>query len=286
MGVRVVTLAHGDLELSIVPEYGARLHALRLRGQDMLRTPDDLAMHEREPFFWGAFTMAPWGNRATTERITVAGRALHLRPNFEDGSAIHGQVYVLPWQQVDESVFRIEHRGHGWPWPYEVRLLIQIDASRARLSQRLTNLSDSPMPAGMGIHPWFAGQPEIAIHSGLAYRSNTNPDTRPAPVTGPVDLRQRTAMAKGVDATWADPGDPAAELWWPDGRHLAIRVLTATPHIVAANLPGIDAIAVESETHAPPGLGRLLDGEPGGVTLLDPGSMLTLTTILEFASVR
>ncbi len=281
MTVELVRLANDSLEVTVVPAYGARLHRLRAHGRDVLRTPDDVAVHEREPFFWGAFVMAPWCNRATTERTTIAGREVELPANFADGSAIHGQVYLRPWRRSGDSEFSIEHGADGWPWRYAVRLLIALEGATLRLAQELTNLSDSAMPGGVGIHPWFAGQPRIAIHGRRVYRANTNPESEPVPVAGRLDLREATQMAKGVDATWVDLADPAAEIIWPR-LHMTMRSLTQTPHLVAANLPGIDAIAVEDETHAPRGLSRLLGGEPGAVTLLDPGATLRLTTVLDF----
>jgi aldose 1-epimerase len=285
VSLELVTLANDSLELTLVPAYGARLHRLRVRGRDVLRTPADVTRHEREPFFWGAYVMAPWCNRATTEPIIIAGREIRLAANFAEGSAIHGQVYLRPWQEAREGEFRIEHGGDGWPWRYAARLRIELEGLSVRLVEELTNLSDSPMPGGLGMHPWFAGQPRIAIHGQRSYRSNTNPDPEPVPVAGPLDLRHATEMTKGVDATWVDLADPAAEVHWP-GLHLAMHALTETPHVVAANLPGIDAIAVETETHAPGGLRRLLNGRPGAVALLDSGSTLQLTTVLEFSMQR
>jgi galactose mutarotase-like enzyme len=61
-----------------------------------------------------------------------------------------------------------------------------------------------------------------------------------------------------------------------------MRVVAPTIFIVAARLPGIGAIAVEPETHAPEGIRRLLRGEPGGMSLLAPGETLELTMELAF----
>jgi galactose mutarotase-like enzyme len=139
------------------------------------------------------------------------------------------------------------------------------------------------MPGGLGIHPWFVGHPRMAIHGALVYPSNQQSDPAPIAVQGQLDLRQPTEMAVGVDATWPQVSDPAVDLWWPDaGLHCVMRVLSATPHIVAANPGNRAAIAVEPETHAPQGLRRLVAGSPGAMTLLGAGELLRLTTVLEF----
>jgi hypothetical protein len=64
---------------------GLGIPALRIEG-----VPND-------PFFWGAYVMAPWCNRVVPEPIEVGGRTVALGPNFRDGTAIHGQVYASPW---------------------------------------------------------------------------------------------------------------------------------------------------------------------------------------------
>jgi aldose 1-epimerase len=259
------------------------VHSLRVRGHDLLRTPTDAAERAADPFFWGGFVMAPWCNRITPGPVTVGARVVDLPVNFQDGSAIHGQVYAAPWQQAAESSFVIARDGAGWPWPYRVEIDYAVDGAQLSIVQRLFNLADEPMPGGIGLHPWFPTPVEIAIHSDATYGSNKDSSVEPRPVMGDLDLRSRTAMAAGVDAAWTDPGDPPVELWWPEYRlHAAMRAPFPTVHIVAAYAPERGAIAVEPETHAPQGLRRLLNGEPGGMTMIEPGEHIELPITLAF----
>jgi galactose mutarotase-like enzyme len=90
-------------------------------------------------------------------------------------------------------------------------------------------------------------------------------------------------MPDGLDATWTDLGEPPVVLDWPDARIRATMTVTApTRFIVAANLAGSDAVAVEPQTHAPDGIRRLQNGEPGSLALLEPGSTLELVMGLAF----
>jgi len=278
-----LTFRSANIEATVLPAYGARLHRLRVFGHDLLRTPSDPRDHERDPFFWGAFIMAPWCNRLTTGPIEISGRMVDLQPNFADGTAIHGQVYASPWRVGDDGQLRTEGGGDGWPWRYGASLTVVIGDHQLRLAQTLTNLSDVPMPGGLGIHPWFVGHIRMAIHGALVYPSNHPSDPEPIAANGDLDLRQPTEMAVGVDATWPQVSDPAVDMWWPEaGLHCVMRVLSATPHIVAANPGNRAAIAVEPETHAPQGLRRLAHGSPGALTLLASGETLRLTSVLEF----
>ncbi len=274
-----------DIEVVLLPELGARLHRLRVRGRDLLRTPADISEHARDPFFWGGYVMAPWCGRLAPGAILVGGRVVNLSPNFPDGSAIHGQVYAAPWRQIGDGAFAIDAGGDGWPWRYRAEVAVTARAMSLSIVLRLTNLDDAPMPGGIGLHPWFPLPVEVAIHSDAVYASNSDTSPVPQGVSGDLDLRRRQRMAQGVDATWPGPADPPLELFWLEhGLRAAVRAPSATLHIAAAYAAERGAIATEPQTHAPQGLRRLLDGEPGALTLIAPGAAIELPITFEFSS--
>jgi aldose 1-epimerase len=281
--VEELTLSDGTIEVVVLPDVGARLHRLRAFGHDLLRTPGDVREHLRDPFFWGAYVMAPWCNRIEAGPVFVGSQRIALGSNFPDGSAIHGQVYARPWDRHEDGTLSVSGGGDGWPWAYEVGLRIEVVARTVRMELSLLNTSADPMPAGLGIHPWFRRPLLVAIRGNAVYAENLATAPRPEPVHGPFDLREIGEMSAGLDATWTDLGEPAVELRWPDpGIRATMRITSPTVHVVAASPGHLDAIAVEPETHAPQGLRRLLRGEPGGLTMLDPGQALGLGVELAF----
>ena len=272
-----------DVELIVLPGAGARLHSLRVRGIELLHRPEDPTMHQRDPFFWGGYVMAPWCNRLAPGPVEVFGRTVNLAPNFDDGSAIHGQVYVAPWDQLADASFAIVGEGGGWPWRYRVEMDYRVSGGRVEIVQRLLNMSDEPMPGGIGIHPWFPTPVEVRINSGLTYGPNEDSFPSPVSVTGDLDLREMAPMRVGVDSTWAEPQDPPLELWWPEHRIRATwRAPHPTLHIVAAYAAQRGAVAIEPETHAPQGLRRLLNDEPGAMALIPAGGYLNLPITIDF----
>lgn len=281
---QIVAIAGGPLEAEIVPGFGARLHRLRAFGHDLLRTPDDPRGHRADPYFWGSYPMAPWCNRLPVGPAVAAGLPIDLPVSFPDGTAIHGQVSQAAWRVVDAgsdaATFRIAGGGDGWPWRYTVEQRVSIAGPRFRMALRLTNDSDSAMPGGIGFHPWFTKPVHVAIAAAMVHPSNLATEPEPVPVSGPFDRRTLDALDEGVDATWAELGDPPVVLDWPElGIRAAMTVVAPDgppPFIVAAAIPGIDAIAVEGQTHAPDGLRRLARGEPGAMALLQPGTTLEL----------
>jgi aldose 1-epimerase len=273
-----------DLELVLLPGVGGRLHRLRAFGHDLLRTPADPATHLEEPFSWGAYPMAPWCNRIDPGPVDVAGRTVALPSNFPDGSAIHGQLYSVPWEVVGDGDLRANGGWDGWPWPYRASLHVEVADASIRLEYSLENLGDAPMPAGLGIHPWFRRPVHVAVPARSVYADNTATEPRPRPVTPPFDLRMMGPMADDLDATWTDLDAPRVDLSWPE-TGLRARMTVASPdtHIVAASPAHLDSVAIEPQTHAPQGVRRLLNGEPGPLRLLDPSEVLRLEVGLSFA---
>lgn len=278
-----VVIADGPLEVVVLPEAGARLHRLRAFGHDVLRTPGDPATHLGDPFFWGAYVMAPWCNRIEARPTTIGSRQVDVASNFPDGSAIHGQVYLRPWERQADGALRVAGGGDGWPWTYEAGLRVEVDGQTVRIDLLLTNTSTDPMPAGLGIHPWFRRPLRVAIRADNVFADNQATEPRPAPVAGPFDLRMVDVMADDLDGTWTTLGNPPVELRWDDlGLRMTMRTIPATPYMVAASPAHIDAIAIEPETHAPQAVRRLLRGEPGGLDMLPPGEALKMSIDLAF----
>jgi aldose 1-epimerase len=277
-----LTLRGDDLEVVVLPGIGARLHRIRAFGEDLLRTPADTATHLEEPFFWGAFPMAPWCNRAPAGRSEVAGRTVRLTPNFADGTAIHGLVSWTPWAHDDGSL-HVEAGGNGWPWRHQVVLVPSVAGRTLELDYRLTNLAPEPMPAGIGLHPWFRSPVEVRLPADAVYESNSASAAEPRSVAGAVDLRRIGRPSTGLDGTWTSLRERTLELRWPD---LGIRAVvemesaTASACVALASPATPDAVAVEPQTHGPDPLRRLANGEPDAPILLPRGETLRFVTRL------
>jgi aldose 1-epimerase len=281
---RIITIADGPIELELLPEVGARVHRLRVFGHDLVRTPDDPSGHVRDPFRWGAYVMAPWCNRIAAVPTTVEGQLVSLAANFEDGKAIHGQVHSARWQPGPDGTLSVQGGGDGWPWPYECRLRVATVDAVLTLELSLTNLGLTPMPGGLGLHPWFRRPLDVRVNARTVIRSNLDPSAAAVPVSGSWDLRNVRPMPGDLDAAWLTAGDPAVELRWPDAGVQAFMRLRsgASAWIVAASPSSIDAVAIEPQTHAPYGLRRFLNGEQGALHPLEPGGMLELGIELAF----
>jgi aldose 1-epimerase len=275
-----LVLRSDELEVVLLPELGGRIHRLRAFGTDLLRTPPNPGHHADDPFFWGAYVMAPWCNRVQPGPIRIAGRTVDLPPTFADGSAIHGQVFVRPWRVRADGSLHVAGGGDGdgWPWRYEVEAEVMVEGPSLTCDYRLVNRSDGPMPAGIGLHPWFRRPVALRIPADAVYTANAGSAPDPVPVAGAYDLRVARVPDADLDGTWTALAAPRIALAWPpDGIAASIEV-EAERLLVAVATPGhLDAVAVEPQTHGPDGLRRLANGEPDALALLPPGAALRLT---------
>ncbi len=270
------------IKATILPEIGGRLHRLQVFGHDLLRTPDDTARHRDDPIFWGSYVMAPWCNRIEAAPLMVAGQRLNLIPNFPDGSIIHGQVFDRPWEQAGTGQLGCQGGGDGWPWQYEVAQTIEVIDERLLIALSLTNLADTAMPAGLGIHPWFVRPLEVRVPATSFYSPNSNTLAQPENVFGLHDLRRLQPMPDDLDATWTGLTERMVELRWL-ALGIGAEIHTDASQIVAASPRHIDAVGLEPQTHAPQGIRRLLHNEPDAMTLLEPAASLRLNVDLVFS---
>jgi aldose 1-epimerase len=280
----LLTIADGPIVVQLLPHVGARLHRIQAFGHDLLRTPDDPGEHARDPLSWGAYVMAPWCNRIGAGATDVDGHVVNVASNFTDGTAIHGQVYDVPWRQREAGLLWVRGGGDGWPWAYESTIRVTVHGAVVLIRQSLTNLAATPMPAGLGLHPWFRRPLEVRVDAASVLGSNLDPDAIVEPCSGSLDLRTMQSIPDDLDASWLKPGDPAVELRWPElGLTAAMRVRSDAGLSVALASPSsLDAVAIEPQTHLPQGLRRYLRGEPGRLHPLAPRATISLTTQVTF----
>lgn len=277
--LREVVLRSEEMEVVILPDVGGRVHRIRAFGRDILRTPDDPAVHAVEPFLWGAYVMSPWCNRAAPGTTVLAGREVTLAANFPDGTAIHGLVSSARWfQRSSGDLAFVGDGGGGWPWAFEVSQTASLSGPTLTLEYRVRNLDDAPMPAGIGLHPWFRRPVEVRLPAEAVYSTNVDAPPHSARVTGTRDLRSLAPPAGGLDDTWTQLTEPRVELVWPEsGIRATLEVETDASLLVAlASPPAFDAIAVEPQTHGPYPFRRLANGEPDPVALLSPNASMRL----------
>ncbi len=157
-----LTLENERFRLGIVPDLGAgvRTFEVRARGEwcDVWRRGPESPAHFNE---LGNYILAPWCNRIDGAQFEFDEKVRVLRPNWPDGTAIHGDVHHRAWRLTDRSPVSarcevlVDTRDRNWPWPFAAAARYELGERELMIGLTLTNLGGSPMPAGMGLHPFW-----------------------------------------------------------------------------------------------------------------------------------
>jgi aldose 1-epimerase len=272
--------------LDLAPERGGGVLHFRIGGEPIfadVRGPAaaDLA----------CIPLLPFANRIAGARFVVDGREILLEPAHDEPHALHGTGWLRAWAVAasgnDWADLRLESVAGdgGWPWAWQGDQRFQLTDSGYRHSISLTNLGDTPMPAGIGLHPW------LPCTSGTRYLGLHSAEWQPGPDSLPRDF---TGVATPVD--WWD-GAPVASRrvdCCQTGREGALRIdwlerrlrLEMQPDAVfgftQVYVPDADFFCVEPVSHLPDAVNRSGDN---GLRWLAPGESLAGSVDFRVSSV-
>lgn len=290
LGTAAVTLRAGRLRLELSPSAGGSISAFEWVGDGaatpVLRKCNGPLENVLDA---ASFPLVPYVNRVRDGRFTFRGREVRIAPNMAgDPSPLHGQGWLNPWkvEQAGErkADLTYRHEPGEWPWAYEARQRFALD--QRRLTVRLTcrNVSEEPMPCGLGQHPYFPCGPETRIDTRVTHAWTIDEQVLPVekvPAEGRFDLRKRLICRQGLDhgfAGWcglAWIGDPD----WP----YELLLSSSAAGFFQLYSPRDDAIFVaEPVTHANAALNAREDDWPElGMRVLEPGEELSLDMRIE-----
>jgi aldose 1-epimerase len=275
----VIALEAGDWRATLLPGLGGAIGSLDRRGEPVLRpTPDGAD----DPLQVACFPLVPYANRIADGRFAFGGREVRLTPTprFEP-HALHGNGWRSAWTVADveeaSATLALEHPAGEWPWAWRAEQRFALDADGLTVVLTLRNLSGEPMPAGLGLHPYFVRRADTVLR--LRSDAVWLPDGSLIPrTTGRPDAvvdwsgGARVAEAPFVDHAYSG-WDGLAEI---AGAGPRITLTAEGSRWVHVYVPvGEDYFCVEPVNHRPNGL-NAPEGEDAGVRILAPGQAATL----------
>jgi aldose 1-epimerase len=267
-----VTLRSGAWEAELRPAIGGVLSALRLDGVDVLRP---MAGEATDSLQSSCFPLAPYCNRIRDGRFRFGGRVVVLPPNhLPEVHSLHGLSWQRPWAvegaTASACVLVDEYDGTGpWPWAYAARQRIELSSDGIAIAIALTNRANEPMPAGLGLHPYFRRRPETAIAFSAAHALVVDEQLLPTGAVAPSDRFTGPLPSQTTDlcfsgwhgsATISDEGG-AITLSAEGSAHL---------HIYAPADGSV--LCLEPVSHTPDALNRA----PAEMIVLPPGCLASL----------
>jgi len=186
------------VEVRILPAYGNRASAMRVKGTNILWfPPDDSAPITGKPSLNGIPFLAPWGNRLSGgyrvngRWYSLDGAELHRDAN---GLPIHGLLYTpVKWTvsslsadaEAASVTSRFDFTAHPemmalWPFPHEYEMTYRLTGGALDVITVIRNRGAEAMPVAIGFHPYFhlSGVPREAISVRVPARSHVETDAR------------------------------------------------------------------------------------------------------------
>ncbi|MCA8901268.1 MAG: aldose 1-epimerase [Hyphomonas sp.] len=276
-----VVISRDGLRLSLLPQLGGSVRAFTWHGQDILYPA--AAPVPVSPLNTAGFPMFPFSGRINGGRFQWHGKDVALRPNFApEAHAIHGQAWLEPWTvaalEPDAVRLSYEHGGDDWPWRYRAIQDFKLLEDGLCLTLTLENLSDTPMPAGLGWHPYFPRGDAVlkANVSGIWTADSGMIPDRVSPLGPGTDLREPVEVdSLSLDnAFTAAPAD--ATIDWP-GAGIRVRMKSSggLGHLIVYVPPNQDFFCVEPASHAPDALNSTRGADVTGIREIGPGGAMS-----------
>ncbi|PNY83010.1 aldose 1-epimerase [Deinococcus koreensis] len=270
----------------MLPELGASVLNLRAASGRPVMRPVELAEVETSSQC-ASFTLLPFSNRVAGARFSFEGREVQLRPTTKDGLTQHGDVRNRPWQvtRVSETHLRCDFDSRAfpdvnWPWAFTARVEYLLHGPHLDTSVTLTNADSAAMPAGMGLHPYFARvqagtDPALSFDAALTYDTDSLslPHAAARPLRPDEDYRVPAPVGgRSIDRTYT-AWDGVARLDWGE-RALILTADTAFSHLVVFTAPD-GSLALEPTSHATDAFNLAARGIGGAdMRVLSPGQSL------------
>lgn len=261
MNWRTETIRSGAMELEIVPELGASVLNLRsVSGRPVLREVNPEGVETSSQC--ASFTLLPYANRIRDARFTFGGEEIALRVTTKDGLTQHGDVRNRPWQvsRFGPAGLRCNFDSRdftdlNWPWAFTAQVDYLLHGPHLDISVTLTNADARPMPAGLGLHPYFTRlqdgvDPRLSFSAPLTYDTDERmlPLGEARPVVAEEDFGTPRPLGEvKVDRVFT-AWDGVARLDWGT-RALTLTADNVFSHFTVFTAPD-GSLALEPVSHA------------------------------------
>jgi aldose 1-epimerase len=276
-----LTLRSGDWRAELRPEIGGALAGLWLGETEILRA---MPTGSSDPLDAACFPLVPYCNRIRDGAFEWQGREVHLPANFPpERHSLHGLGWQVPWAVTSEAGFKcaLEHRYDSrgaWPWAYDAEQRVRLGSKGCAITLDVTNRGDTPMPCGLGFHPYFRRRSETRVQFRAGGMLAVGGDLIP---TGEIvepgrfaDWQQGTALPTGLVDHCFDGWDGSVAI--ADDCGMITMTARGAPFLHVYAPEEGSALCFEPVGHAPDAVNRA----PTEMTVLPPGCTAALTMLI------
>jgi aldose 1-epimerase len=288
-----VTLRSGGTELVVAPECGARIVSFRVGGREVLRPASAQALSSAMPYGFAAFPLMPYSGPIFGDGFRFGGEWHPLSRNVPaEPTATHGEAWIRPWRteaRLENSItlaYDYSPAAAAFPFAWRGGLTFSLEPGRLTVEMRLINRDHRPMPAGMGIHPYFPKTPGTSLQFDC---TGVWPPDAPEAVSlgcGPLepglDFRSAQDVGSIVFDRCFEGWNGTATLTAPDGFTTTIEADATFGKLQIYDAWDYPYICIEPVTNANDGFNRAALNVLGhSVAVLEPGRGLGGTVTIK-----
>ena len=231
-----------------------------------------------------AFALVPYSNRIRAGRFSFQGRDVVLPLNRPpERHSIHGLGWQTAWRPRDvrehEAILELEHAAGPWPWAFRATQHVTLAPASLSVVLSVRNESDTPMPAGLGWHPYFPRTARATITADVQAIWLTDDEVMPTTLAPPRPGTDPSRTIR-VDAIALDNcfvgWRRRAVIGWPEsGTRLVMTAEEPLDFLVVYTPPGRPFFCVEPVSHATDAFNLAAAGRSDtGARALAPGETL------------
>lgn len=279
-------LAAGPMRAIVRPEKGGRIAAAWREDPKGRRTHllQPMPPGEFEPTAWpkgGCYPLVPWSNRVRDGRFSAGGRTIDLGYPASLPHGLHGFGQRRAWSVTQSATSDLTMSLHHdaspqWPWHFLATQRVRLDGAGLTLEISVTNTGAGAMPAGLGVHPYFACEPgdRLRFTAHVLWESDALLcGTAAHPLAGAESRRE---VVLGDDLTTYFAGfDGVAALTRRDGSRIVVQTGAPFEHLVVHVPAGAPYACIEPVSHVADAFNLAASGVEGtGLRHLNPGETL------------
>ena len=259
---------------SLAPGLGGVVMRLTHDGRDLLRPAQSADAVAKDPREAACFPCVPWFSRLAGG-LDFNGRHYALAPTLpacDPDHALHGEGWINPWAVTAHAPDRLEcqfdhqPRPGKFPYAFAATQVFAVSERAFAIDLTLINNSDTPMPAGLGLHPYFPrhGTTVLSATANRCWAPDESGKWRETPIPRELDFSSRRPLPqRNTDETL---------MGWDGDLTIATdrtTRVTSSAQLVHVFAPaGADFFCLEPLTQAPACFGE---------TILPPSGFLDLS---------
>jgi aldose 1-epimerase len=299
----LVTLEHGPYALTIAPGFGARMVSFRHGDRNILRPTPESVLARPIVYGFAGFPLMPYsgplfGPGFAYGGFTFAGVSYPLaRTVREEPSATHGESWIEPFRVLETGKAALdlemthEPSPGRFPFRYRGRVRYSLSDDGLAILLSLTSLDHRPMPAGLGIHPYFPRPPGTRLRfTSVGVWPPDGPEALQLgcqPLTEGLDFTNGPDVSAMVVDRLYEGWDGRAEVIAPDGHRTLIEADGALDKMQIYSAWDYPYVCVEPVSNTNDGFNRMAAGVPShGVRVLEPNRSIEGTVRIRVGGAR